>query len=398
MFPLLLALILGPEHQTQTWTHRSPTFHVAAPAVALARDAEGAALAWSMPNAGGAARIHVARLDRFGQIGTIRELPLVLSLDTTVALYPSLSRRVGADGFLVTWIEQLGHERRAAYSLLDATLAPATPVHLADAGASPVVAATGQVMWITAGAQFWHIETNGFARGPFNAVWPASDMTETAGAPRLVSAGRDPYDFTCRNEPGCRAAGGPFNGHCYDHCRIWTSHWLRLVVPYDVIEANRFEFTSEAQPAVESDGEKLVMAWFRGTQTAGGEVVAAVIEPLTPAAYRSLVQAPLVLGRFGPDSGITRPDIAVTERGTYVVWRTTSPGRGHDVAGAFLGRDGTVEPFMVAGSAADESDPSILVLGNGSALVAYRKIEGGQSTIAWRTIGTAATGRRRAVR
>jgi hypothetical protein len=55
-----------------------------------------------------------------------------------------------------------------------------------------------------------------------------------------------------------------------------------------------------------------------------------------------------------------------------------------------------VETFTVAGSATDERDPSILALENGELLVAYRKIENGQASIAWRVIGSQA--RRRAVR
>ncbi|HEY0157289.1 MAG TPA: hypothetical protein VGF28_08395 [Thermoanaerobaculia bacterium] len=398
MWPLFLALtLLGPERQTAPHAYDPPSLQLAAPAVALAQDAQGVAMAWSMPNAAGQARIHVARLDRLGHLAVVRELAVVLGGDRTAALYPSMSRRVGAEGFLLTWVENIGSRTRAAYALLDASLAQAAPALLPGVGiTTPPLAASGNgVMWVTSAAQFWHIETDGFARGPFAAVWPASDMTATAGGPRIVSGWRDPNAWICSGNSGCSAGGPPLGGYCNDQCRIYTNA-LRLVVPYDVVESSRLDFATDAQPAVESDGERVVVAWFRGAQKSGGDVVAALLEPLTPVAFRSAVQAPLVLGRFGPDSGRTRPDIAVTARGTFVVWRTTSAAGDHDVVGALLARAGTVEQFTVASSPADERDPSILELENGLLLVAYRKIEGNQSRIAWRFLGE--QGKRRSVR
>jgi hypothetical protein len=73
---LLLLALLGPEQQTAPHRHEPPVVDMAAPAVALASDAHGMAMAWSMPNAAGIPRIHVARLDRFGHMGEIRELPV----------------------------------------------------------------------------------------------------------------------------------------------------------------------------------------------------------------------------------------------------------------------------------------------------------------------------------
>ena len=394
---LLLLVLLGPEQQTEPRLYDPPAVRVATPAVALARDGQGVAMAWSMRTADRVSHIHIARLDRFGQTGPIRELPVALTTGRTDAVHPSLSRRAGADGFLLTWIEERDGLSRAAYSLLDSTLAPESPALLPGVRlTSPALAYTGAVMWVTSNGQFWEIEANGAARGPFDAMWPASDITApVTEVPFLVSGWRDPNVWTCDPASGCTIGSFPGIKVCKEECRIRKSS-LRLVMPYDVIETTLLDYRTEAEPAVESDGGKLVMAWFRGAQATGGDVVAAIIDPLTAPTFRSAIQAPLVLGRFGPDSGPTRPDIAVTERGTYVVWRTSSPGGDHDVAGALLRRDGTVEQFTVAESEADERDPSILALENGELLVAYVKIESGESRIAWRVIGSQA--RRRVVR
>lgn len=398
MWPLLLALtLLGPERQTAPHPYQPPPVELAAPAVALAHDAHGVAMAWSMPNAAGQPRIHVTRLDRLGVAGEAYELPPFFTHATTAALHPSLARRAGADGFLVTWLEQPATRPQAAYTLLDASLAPAPPVLLPGVNLTspPLAHTSGGRTWLASNASYWEIEANGSARGPFSASAPATDMTATAAGPRLVSGVREPDVVACADTRQCRI-GGLF-GCASLSCFVRTPWYsLRLVVPSGRVEGARFQFRSDSGAAIESDGERLVVAWFRGTQSAGGEVVLVSTDPALPGQFESSVQAPLVVGRFGPDSGPTRPDLAVTARGTFVVWRTSSATGDHDIAGALLARDGTVEQFTVAGSPADERDPSILALENGLLLVAYRKIEGNQSRIAWRFVGE--QGKRRSVR
>jgi hypothetical protein len=393
MLPILLALtlVLGSEQQTAPHAYQPHPMTLAAPAVSLARDGHGVAMAWSMPDAGGVPRIHVARLDGRGNPGAIRELPVYLNNESTAALYPSISRRTGADGFLVTWIEHRGTRSRVAYALLDAALAPNAPELLPGVGISaPPLAGAGDAMWIAAEFNLWQIDANGAASGPVNGVWPASDMTVTTGLPRTVSAYREGPGYHCT----CMAV--PWSGGvCAASCRV-PVYPLRLVLPNQAANTRTFSFWTEAYPAIETDGEILVMAWFRGDQASGGEVVASMLNPAMPDVFGSVVQAPAVLGQFGRDSGPTRPDTAMTDRGTAIVWRTTSPLGDHDIAGALLRRDGSVETFTVAASAADERDPSVLALENGALLIAYRKVENGQSRLAWRIVGS--QGRRRAVR
>src|SRR5438105_14162739 len=53
-------------------------WNVVRPAVAMAADRTGAAIAWSMPNAEGVERVYVARLDQRGHIGgALHALPLL---------------------------------------------------------------------------------------------------------------------------------------------------------------------------------------------------------------------------------------------------------------------------------------------------------------------------------
>ena len=365
---------------------------MAAPAVALARDAQGVAMAWSVPNAAGIARIHVARLDRFGRLGAIRELPVAFNSDTQ-GFYPSLSRRAGGDGFLVAWADIPIRRARAAYALLDASLASSAPVLLPGVTIPTApLARTGEAMWVTSNGRFWQIETDGSARGPFDAFWPASDMTATAAGPRMISGWRNLNEGSCGGTH-CKPNPLPWAGSC--NCVKYDLR-LRLLVPPDVARTTILEFETEAHPAIAHDGDKLLVAWFRGAQKTGGEVVLSSIDSAQGSSFAGAVAVPRVLGRFWIDAGQTRPDIAVTEQGTFVVWRTSSLFGEYDIAGALVRRDGTVEELTIAGSEADERDPSVLALENGEVLVAWRKIEGKQSRIAWRVIGSQA--RRRAVR
>ena len=138
------------------------------------------------------------------------------------------------------------------------------------------------------------------------------------------------------------------------------------------------------------------MAWYRGEQAAGGDVVLARLTPSNALPFDVVVQGAKVLGRFAPDEGVTRPDLASDAQRTIVVWRTTSAAGDHDIVGSSIDRAGNVAHFGIAASAADERDPSVISLANGSFLVAYETVSGGERRLAARFLTFA--GRRRAVR
>jgi hypothetical protein len=396
MLPLLLLVtLLGNEHQTAPHAYAPPPLSAdfAAPAVALARDSRGVAMAWSMPNANGIPRIHVARVNASGQLGTVRELPSAIGSATVAAMHPSMAPRVGADGFVITWVETSARTR-AAYTLLDADLVPRAPAVLPGvSSATAPVAASGDAMWVTNDGSYWEVLASGGLGATNNAAWPASDMAVTTGRPRMVNAWSDPNRWYCGEGTGCRTSGV----FTICHCKIYT-YTLRLLLPFTYSEEVPFTFVNETQPAIAEDGDDPLVAWYRGDQATSAEVVLSTVDASTPATFKPAAQAPRVLAAAGRDRGPTRPDIAVSDRRTLVVWRKGLPAGQHDVEGAFIDRDGTIESLSIATSSSDERDPSVLALENGTFLVAYRKIDGKQSSIAWRVVGTPTPGRRRAVR
>jgi hypothetical protein len=93
-----------------------------------------------------------------------------------------------------------------------------------------------------------------------------------------------------------------------------------------------------------------------------------------------------VIGSFGPDSGPTRADIASDGERYVVVWRTQTSDRSHDIVGASIDRAGNIIPLSIATSTADERDPSVISMGDGTFLVAYEKVSDGQRRIAGRFV------------
>src|SRR5258708_20600477 len=137
------------------------------------------------------------------------------------------------------------------------------------------------------------------------------------------------------------------------------------------------------------------MAWYFGTQTTGGTVLAARVNPAS-FDFPGAVKTSQSLGTFAPDSGQTRPDIATDGERYIVVWRTTSAAGDHDIVGASLDRNANVTPFSIATSSADERDPSIIAVGDGVFLVACETFSEGVRRIAGRYVTFGA--RRHAVR
>jgi hypothetical protein len=215
----------------------------------------------------------------------------------------------------------------------------------------------------------------------------ASDMIVGTEYPQLVSGNivRE-GDYTCSPAPGCRASGGPFNGFCYESCRMYSTWALHFVSLYTTANTTTLPFGSDAQPAVASDGRDALVAWFSGPQASGGDVVAARVAASALASFPAEAARPQRLGAFASDSGPTRPDIATDGQRYVVVWRTRTAAGDHDVAGASIDHSGAITPLAIASSSADERDPSVIALGNGTFLVAYDKYVDGQRFIAGRFV------------
>jgi hypothetical protein len=368
------------------------------PGIAMARDRSGVAIAWSMPGADERLRIHVARLDTTGHInGSIQAIPPFSPLPSVIdAVYPSMAPSPSGDGFTLGWLEvkapisasqspavTTGY---AVYCQLNAALKPSPSSVFVEGVTSPAIVRSGKAMWITAGGTLFQVQGDAPLTIPFSSLI-ASDMTAAMDFPQVVSSREDSTDFTCMPRPDCRAGGGPFRGYCYESCRIYNHIYeLRFLSVYILSSATTFAFTSEGAPAVQSDGRDVLMAWFRGEQKSGGQVVAARLQPRQSTDFPRAAQDPQILGEFGPDAGSTRPDIATDGERYVVVWRTTSPKGDHDIVGAALDTDGKVTPFSIATSTADEKDPSILSLGGGMFLVAYEKFIGDERRLAGRFV------------
>src|SRR5207244_7115564 len=110
---------------------------LATPAVALARDHTGIAIAWTMANGSGidaANRVYVTRLDELGNGGGItREMPLASANVRTHEVSPSLAAAPDGNGFIAAWLEidpSTPMTARAAFSRIDAALTPSAATTL----------------------------------------------------------------------------------------------------------------------------------------------------------------------------------------------------------------------------------------------------------------------------
>jgi hypothetical protein len=323
-------------------------------------------------------------------------MPLATPAAQTHQIYPSIAAAPDGNGFVAAWLEIDAYNAmatRAVFSRLDAALTPSAPTILFPSplpNTPAVVRTSNAKTWISAGGFLWTIDANGALNGPFAGLVVASDMTIAAGAPHL--AGSRPVkssSYTC--QPGCAVIGGPFNGFCYEQCRIYrTDTEIDFSAPA-VAVSKTFNYVTDAQPALANNGNDVVVVWFRGTQTSGGDVVFTRLPPSSTAG----VDDGKPLTTFAGDAGPTRPDIAVDGARYAVVWRARTSAGNHDVAGVVIDADDKLTPLAIAATAADESDPAILALGGGTFLVAYDKITGTERRIAGRFL---TFGRRRATR
>ena len=370
---------------------------LAAPAVALAKDRTGIAIAWTMAN-GAANRVYVTRIDENGNGGGVtREMPLASATPQTHEIYPSLAAAPDGNGFIAAWLELDPANPmtvRAVFSRVDAALTPSalTTLYPPLLAIAPTVARTkNDKSWISAGGFVWSLD--GTLEGPLGGS-VASDMTVATDVPQLVGSHveQDHDYYGCSPAPGCLVTQGPFKGFCYPSCRIYPYHYALDFTSLNGAHVTKtFDFTSDAQPAIASNGSDVAVVWFRGPQTSGGDVVMSRAPLREPVSFDGAT--PLAV--FAGDSGQTRPDIATDGQHYLVVWRAQTMAGNHDVVGMVVDKDGKQTPLSIATSPADERDPSILSLGGGTFLVSYEKIMGGERRVAGRFV---TFGRRRATR
>ncbi|MEA2164098.1 MAG: hypothetical protein QOK37_2225 [Thermoanaerobaculia bacterium] len=387
---------IDPEVATDPLPSRGFSLPTNAPAVAMARDNKGVAVAWMMAGAGGGNRIHVVRLDGTAHFtGAVREIPLFATYEAD-ASFPSIAAAPDGNGFTLAWLEAPFYSItvpapstwNAVFCQLDSDLNPSPPRFLAEAIRSPVIVRSEKSTWMTARGLLWEMRPDG-SRSDFIIPGPtASDMAIAKGAPQIAGSQNVVGSFTCSSDPGCTVQGGPFRGFCYQQCRKYQYNYtLQFVALYTASASPVFPFLNDASPAVASNGRDVLVGWFSGEQSKGGQVAVARMTPDSATNVAHAFDQPHVVGNFGPDAGLTRPDIATDGQRYLIVWRSTMTiGGNHDILGASIAPDGTVTPLSIATSSDDERDPSVIALGTGSFLVAYEKLSLGERRLAGRTI------------
>jgi hypothetical protein len=376
---------------------------LAQPAVSIARDRTGVAIAWTMGNgaADAADRIYVARLHAAGHAATVHEIPLSESGKTLHQVSPSLAPSPDGSGFVLGWLELeqtvpagIPARARPLFCRLDAALMPSAPVVLyppLPSIAPPLVRTKGDTTWIASDALLWTLKDAALS-GPLTGI-AASDMTIGTDLPQLIGSHAITSNaFTCRQAPGCLSFFV-----CLNACKIPVPPLFALdyFSIYTTSVSKTFSFASEAQPAIASNGRDLLAVWFSGPQTSGGDVVALRLGFGDLLRFNDLTSQPRVLAHFPADVGETRPDIATDGEGYVVVWREQRSPTNHDIVGVAINDDGQLTPLSIATSSADERDPAILSLGGGTYLVAYETTTGFERRIAGRFVRF---GRHRAVR
>jgi hypothetical protein len=362
----------------------------AVPAIAMARDRTGVAIAW----AGIDSRISVGRLDATGHFtGPVRSIPTA-SADPVEGVSPSLAAAPGGVGFILVWLEVHPANvalSQGAYCLLDAGLTPSSSALLAaplfPITSPPMVRSGKTATWITVQKTAWQVHGDGSLGFPLNAGVAATDMTVANDFPQVIASNRVKGSYTCSPQPGCTAAGGPFRGFCFENCRTYQFNYeVQFASLYDVSTSHIFDFDSDSALAIRSDGRDVLVSWFLGSEAKGGAVVASRLDPSKFVIFPQALAAFQTIGSFGPDSGPTRPDIATDGERYVVVWRIATSIGSHDVVGASIDRAGNIVPLSIATSSEDERDPSVVTVGNGRFLVAYDKLSNGERRIAGRFI------------
>jgi hypothetical protein len=357
--------------------------NLAVPAVSLAKDHHGPAIAWSMGAAGGVDRIYVARLDGGGHLaGTPREIPPSVSSSATHEAYPALAPAPDGEGFVLAWTD-IDHDvavSRTVVARLDASLNPSAPQRVTSGTlptAPPIARTKGDTTWISVNGFVYTLSNDGKLGTPLLGV-AASDMTIGLNLPQVIG--------------GRRVRNTLFS--CLPNCR--DTYSVDFVSLFTVTKFTALGFASDLQPAIDSNaaGDVLIVL-FRGDETSGGIVEAMRFPVAEVTRFDEFFARSRMIATFPSDVGLTRASVANDGTRWVIVWRArTAPGN-HDIAGAVLDADGKVTPLSIAASAADERDPAVLALGDGSFLVAYEKVFNGERRIAGRFV---TFGRRRATR
>jgi hypothetical protein len=388
---------IGPEVATDPLPSRGFSLPTYAPPLAMARDRNGVAVAWMMTGAGGGNRIHVVRLDGSAHFtGPVREIAAFAPGDTD-ASFPSIAASPDGNGFTLAWLEAPFYSAivpassswNAVYCQLDSDLNPSPPRFLAEAIRSSVIVRSSTSTWITARGLLWEMRPDGSLSNFIIPGPTASDMAIAMGAPQIAGSQNVAGNYTCSPDPRCIVHFG-IGGFCdlqNPQCRKYEYNYtLQYVALYTASASPVFPFFNDAGPAVASNGHDVLVGWFSGEQSKGGQVFAARMTPDSAAHVTHAFDQPLVIGNFGPDAGLTRPDIATDGQRFLAVWRSTSATNDHDIVGASVAPDGKITPLSIATSPDDERNPSVIAIGSGSFLVAYEKLGLGERRLAGRVI------------
>jgi hypothetical protein len=360
---------------------------VPAPAVPMAKDRTGVAIAWMVPASIGD-RISVVRLDATGHFtGQVQAIPTASSEPIYVA-GPSIAAVPRGDGFTLAWLEIVSFSpalSRAVYCRLDRDLKPSAPVVLTAIRqpiTTPAIVRVNKTTWISAGTSAWELRDDGSLSAPIDTGIPATDMTVATDFPQIVSLGHTTVTPVC--PPTCH---GIFH-FVLCACQLipTTTSSLQFTSLYGASVAKAFDFDTDAVPAIHGDGRDVALVWLNGAHGKGGDVVMSHISPPSFTDFPTAVNQFRVIGSFAPDPGPTRADIASDGERYVVVWRTATSDGSHDIAGASIDRAGNIIPLAIATSTADERDPSVISLGNGTFLVAYEKFSDAQRRIAGRIV------------
>ena len=355
-----------------------------APAVSLAQDLQGVAMAWTARNAAGANVLHVARLDLAGRIVAPAAAIPAATAEDVEAYWPSIAVAPDRMGFTLAWVEflrkPLTDSASAVYCRLDADLKPSARRVLATMQATkvtaPAIVRSGRATWISFDGAVREIGADGSLGANLDAGVPVSDMLATSDFPKVVGQANRSVN-NCGYIPWL----GYFPG-CFTNLRD-----LRFVSLQTGLATRRLGLRTDVWPVIQSDGRDVLVVWRNGEQSDGGPVTAVRLSATSFTAVDVDLQGGFNIGTFGPDVVATRPGIATDGERYLVVWSTKKLGSSsRDIVGAVIDRDNQVIPLSIAATGADERDPSILMTAPGNFLVAYEKLSNGERRLATRTV------------